>query len=74
LFCELFSAGPHHGYRVVDDAIPSDAMVLNARLGWPFGIELLIASDSFAEVHDGQEIPDFAPLIMNGMHSESPDA
>lgn len=68
LLFEMFSAGFHEGgYTVIDDAIPADAKLVNVRYfpphGWPNSIELLIESDSFAEVGEGQEPPTFSPTM-----------
>ena len=74
LFCQLFTQGPHHGYRVIEQAIPDDARVRNVRLGWPDLIEVLLESESFEALREGDEIPFLTPVVMNGVHTESPDA
>ena len=64
LLFELFTAGPHlGGYSVVEDAVPADAKLINVRHGWPNQIELLIESEEFPEIEDGEKIPLFRPLV-----------
>ena len=49
--------GEHPGYRVVSGEIPKDAKMINIRHGWPDTIEILIESEEFPEVKEGEEIP-----------------
>jgi len=53
--------GEHRGYRVVKNEIPSDAKLINVRHGWPDSVELLIQSETFEDIAEGQEIPYFMP-------------
>lgn len=62
IFFRLFSAGDHAGY-MVEQGIPTDAKLMNVRHGWPDMIELLIQSESFEEIKEGQEIPFLAPVV-----------
>jgi hypothetical protein len=74
LLCQLFTAGAHHGYRVVEQPVPEDARVRNVRLGWPDEMEVLLESETFDDVRQGDEIPFLTPILMNGVHAESPNA
>lgn len=67
LLFEMFSDGFHEGgYTVIKDAVPADARLVNVRYfpphGWPNSIELLIESDSFAEVAEGHSVPTLLPI------------
>lgn len=58
----MFSEGHSSpGYRVTGDGIPHDAKLVNVRHAWPNTVELLIESESFAEIKDCDEIPVFSP-------------
>lgn len=63
LFRDLFTEGDHQqGYRVINDAIPEDGRLLNVRPAWGNNaLELLIESDSFPEVKDGDTLPSLIP-------------
>jgi hypothetical protein len=75
LFCQLFTQGPHHGYRVIEQAIPEDASVRNVRMGWPAAqLEVVLESRTFEDLRAGDEIPFLTPVLMNGVHAEAPDA
>ena len=75
LFCQLFTLGPHHGYRVIEQAIPEDAFIRNVGLSWPYPqIEVLLESQAFEVVREGDEIPFLTPVLMNGAHAEAMDA
>ena len=68
LLFQMFAAGEHKGgYSVIQDAVPSDARIVNVRasvyLGWPAAIEILIQSKSFSEVPEGDVIPELMPVI-----------
>jgi hypothetical protein len=65
LFFSLFSEGfhPDHAYTVVADPIPADAQLANVRLGWPNDIELVIQSETFPELKEGEEIPLMQPTL-----------
>lgn len=65
LFFDLFTSGVHppRTYRVDEDAIPSDARLVNVRHGWPDALEILIESQSFEEVKQGDVIPELRPVI-----------
>jgi hypothetical protein len=64
LLAQLFFAGEHSGgYSVIEDAIPTDAKLLNVRQSWPTGLELLIESNEFPEVSEGSNIPELTPKI-----------
>jgi hypothetical protein len=67
LFCAIFSAGQHGAYTVVQNGIPDDARLINLRHAWPSAIELLLESERFDEVREGEVIPEFSPLIMDGV-------
>lgn len=74
LFCHLFTLGTHHGYRVIEQAIPADAHVRNVRLGWPAQLEILVESQDFDDVREGEEIPTLVPRLLNGVQSDSLDS
>lgn len=66
LFAQMFHAGPHDGYDVVANALPSDARLVGARMadfGHPDTFELLFESAEFEPVADGQPIPRLAPTM-----------
>lgn len=66
----MFSSGFHEaGYTVIEDAIPSDARLVNVHHAWPNRIELLIESDSFLEVKEGF-VPDAFCPVMRKEYSE----
>jgi hypothetical protein len=54
--------GEHPAY-LVTEGLPDDARLLNCRLGWPDGAELLFGSEQWSDVPEGQEIPTITPLI-----------
>jgi len=62
-FLDLFTEGFHVPYSVDENAIPPDAQIVNVRHGWPDTIEVLIRSDSFPELHEGEEIPELVPWM-----------
>lgn len=53
---DLFQPGPHRGYTVLE-GIPADVQLVNVRHGWENTIELLLESETFPHVEEGQEIP-----------------
>lgn len=55
--------GTHPAFRVVADEVPEDAKLVNVLHSWPSTIELLIESETFPEVPDGQEIPILTPMF-----------
>ena len=59
LLRQLFTPGAHppRSYRVIRDAIPEDAELVNVRHGWPSQVELLLRSESFTLVRPGRSIP-----------------
>jgi hypothetical protein len=68
---ELFTAGIHSPSAYVIDqaaAIPSDARLVNVRHAWPSEIELLIESESFEEVKQGDVIPELN-VVVTRLHS-----
>ena len=63
LFLSWFTAGDHgFSYRVTENAIPEDAKLVNVRHAWPNAVELLIESQSYDELKEGDEIPTLAPV------------
>ncbi len=64
-FLKFLAAGDHiiPPYRVVKDAVPEDAKVINVFWAWPDCVELLLMSDRFAEVNGGELIPVLSPEI-----------
>jgi hypothetical protein len=63
LFVGLFTKGQHPAYLVTQEAIPDDACIRNVRLGWPDYVELVLESEEFDEVIEGQPIPVLTPVI-----------
>jgi hypothetical protein len=63
LFIGLFTQGLHPGYLIFREAIPDGARIRNVRLGWPDSVELVLESDEFEEVTDGDPIPLLTPVI-----------
>jgi hypothetical protein len=63
LFVSLFTKGLHPGYLVTQEAIPDDTRIRNVRLGWPDYVELVLESDEFAEVREGEALPHLTPVI-----------
>jgi len=62
-FIDMFKPGEHSAYNVVSNGIPYDTRLLNVRFAWPEQLELLIASDQFDEVKEGDVIPYLTPVI-----------
>lgn len=60
----LFGPGKHSVYTVVEDALPTDALLINVRYGWPYNVDLLFESPEFPEVPEGAEIPELIPTIV----------
>jgi hypothetical protein len=69
LFCHLFTQGAHRGYLVTEQAIPDDATIRNVRLGWPTTLEVLLESETFETVREGDDIPLLSPQMMH-IHAE----
>lgn len=65
LFFGLFTAGhhPERAYTVMADPIPKDAQLINIRRGWPNDIELVISSETFPALKQGDEIPLMMPTL-----------
>jgi hypothetical protein len=59
----VFGGGDHH-YSVVRDGLPADARVVGCR-HWDWRLELLIESESFDVVPDGQPIPAIEPIFLS---------
>lgn len=59
LLRDLFTAGAHprHAYRVIQNAIPEDAALVNVQHACPNLVELLLWSESFEEVKPDHTIP-----------------
>ncbi len=63
-FFGLLTNGLHAaGYTVISNAVPKDAKLVNVRLRWPTGIEMLIESEEFDAVEEGGDIPDLTPVL-----------
>lgn len=56
LFVGLFTKGLHSGYLVTREPIPDDTRIRNVRLGWPDYVELVLESEEFEELKDGDPI------------------
>lgn len=65
LLRQLFAPGAHppRSYRVVRDAIPEDAELVNVQHAWPNCVELLLRSDRFTPVKLGDQIPQLDILV-----------
>lgn len=55
--------GQHERRYNVFDGVPPDAELVNVRHAWPHCIELLLVSDAFEEVKEGEEIPLLHPFV-----------
>lgn len=64
-FLAAFAEGPHPpaGYTVISDAVPADAKLINVRHAWPNLVELLLSSDTFPVLQEGEEIPLLTPTL-----------
>lgn len=62
----MFKQGHRNaGYEVIADGLPNDASIIDARIDWDRrGIVLIIQSDSFDELHEGELVPLLAPPVM----------
>jgi hypothetical protein len=63
LFVGLFTKGLHPGYLVTKEPIPDDARIRNVRLGWPDYVELVLESEEFEDLKEGDPIPSMTPVI-----------
>ena len=63
LFVGLFTRGLHPGYLVTREALPDDTSIRNVRLGWPDSVELVLESEEFGDVKDGDPIPLLTPVV-----------
>lgn len=64
-FCKLCKNGPSRRYIVKENAPPDDAEVVEVRLRSPFlphTLQLVIQSESFADVPEGVEPPELPPI------------
>lgn len=64
-FCKLCKSGPSRRYTVKENALPDDAEVVEVRLRSPFlphTLQLVIKSESFADVPEGGEPPELPPI------------
>ncbi len=52
---QFITEGDHHceSYRVVRDALPADVRLVNVRMAWPTGIELVVSSPDYGQMPDG---------------------
>lgn len=60
---DFIVAGQHDRRYLVIDGVPQDAALVNVRYAWPNCIELLLASASFDELKEGEEIPIINPTV-----------
>jgi len=63
LFVGLFTKGQHPAYLVTREALPDDTRIRNVRLGWPDYVELVLESEQFDEVREGEPVPNLTPVI-----------
>jgi hypothetical protein len=64
LVADLFRDGESCRYRVTDDGLPADARVVDAKFdGFRDEVQLLIESDEFEPVPDGQPWPAICPMM-----------
>lgn len=62
----FLAAGAHsHLYNVARDPVPEDAVLINVRSAWPNCIELLLYSETFEEVGEGELPPLLEPTVVN---------
>lgn len=71
---DLFMAGAHPArrYSVIRDAIPPDAILVNVQHEWPNCVEMLLWSESFAEVKLGDLIPPLDIFILTEVPDRTP--
>jgi hypothetical protein len=62
LLFDLLRGDHPKGYRIVKDELPADALLVNVRHGFPNYIEILVESESFEEMVEGQEFPFLTPV------------
>lgn len=62
-FFTLFFSGGEKHYRVIRDAIPGDARIVNVRLGWPDVLEILLESPEWEDNREGDVYPPIEPRI-----------
>lgn len=68
LFVELFTAGKHDAWEVVDGAIPKDARIVNARMEFSERLDggdvhLLLESSEWSPVGDEMLFPEITPVM-----------
>ena len=60
----IFGRDIRHSYEVVSDGLPPDTKIVNARMSDDFrDLLILIESDEFSEVSDGERIPEITPAF-----------
>jgi hypothetical protein len=62
LLLELFSAGVHQSYEVIEYPIPAGTRLINVRHVWPRSIEVMLEHETFEPV-TGDEIPLLTPVL-----------
>lgn len=55
--------GDHPAFRVVADEVPADAKLVNVQHAWPNCIDVLVESETFSPVPEGEEIPFLTPMF-----------
>lgn len=72
LFLQLFMSGDHRGFRIVEQAIPDDAQLVNVLHAFPNDIELLIYSEEFPALKAGEQIPELVPVCVQVQPIDGP--
>lgn len=58
----IFCNGVHDAFEVIQDGLPKDARIVQARV-WNYRIELLVESAEFGPVLIGDPIPEIRPMM-----------
>lgn len=65
-FCRFCKSGPPRFTVVKENPLPNDAQIIGCHVNterWPMTLKLVINSDSFADIPDGNRIPEL-PLVV----------
>lgn len=66
MFAQMFKQGARVAFEVESSGLPADARIVEARLDlfdYPDTLALLVESETFGELAEGQLYPDIAPLM-----------
>lgn len=80
LFLEFSKAckdGPPRRFTVKENPLPDDATIISIEAFYdrpPFTLALLIASDSFADVAEGETVPEVPRLLFETVYDQCTEA